>query len=452
VIEAEDFVPTEPHTTVAQTAHTGARARIILALDVPSLDAARDLVARVGREIGALKVGKELFTACGPEAVHAWRNLGLPVFLDLKFHDIPNTVAAAVRAAGGLGARWLSLHTSGGADMLTAAARARDALPEPRPLLLGVTVLTSLGDTDPEEVVERALLAQRCGLDGAIASPQEVARIRAACGADFLIVTPGVRPAGSSAGDQRRVATPHDAIRDGADLLVIGRPIAAATDPAAAARAIAAEVAIALAERTRTATTASATVATRLVRMLEESQALLSGHFLLSSGLHSDRYVQCAKLLQHPQYARRAGMWLGEKLRVHQPEVVLGVALGGLVIGQETAAALGIPALFVERDANGAMALRRGFALAPGTRVVVVDDVCTRGGSFAEAITVARAHGAEVVAAGAIIDRSGGQHPLEVPLDALLEVRAEAYPAGDCPQCAAGTAAVKPGSRPQSRA
>jgi len=444
-------VPARPHLAVDHVAAGGARARIILALDVPLLDAARSLVAQAEREVGALKVGKELFTACGPEAVHAWRDVGLPVFLDLKFHDIPNTVAAAVRAAGGLGARWISLHTSGGADMMAAAAQARDALPEPRPQLLGVTVLTSLGTADPEEVVERALLAQSCGLDGAIASPQEVARIRAACGPAFLVVTPGVRPAGSSADDQRRIATPHDAIRDGADLLVVGRPIAAAKDPAAAARAIAAEIGVALAERAGSPPPAAATVATRLSRLLEESQALLSGHFLLSSGLHSDRYVQCAKLLQHPPYARRAGTWLAEKLRARRPDVVLGVALGGLVIGQETAAALGVPALFVERDGDGAMALRRGFTLAPGTRAVVVDDVCTRGGSFAEAIVVARANGAEVVAAGAIIDRSGGRHGLEVPLDALLEVRAEAYAASDCPQCAAGSEAVKPGSRPRAR-
>ena len=428
------------------------RSRIILALDVPTLEAARALVERAGSDIGALKIGKELFTACGPEAVRAWRAAGYRVFLDLKFHDIPNTVAGAVRSAGALGVQWLSVHTSGGEEMLIAAARARDALPEPRPKLLGVTVLTSASGTDPEDVVDRALLAQRCGLDGAIASPLEVARLRAACGPWFLLVTPGVRPAGVSADDQQRIATPGAAIRDGADLLVIGRPITSAPDPAAAARAIADEIAVANAERVEKTLPVPATIASRLTLLLEESHALLTGHFLLSSGLHSDRYVQCAKLLQNPQAARRAGIWLAERLRHRRPDVVLGVALGGLVIGQETAAALDIPALFVERDASGKMALRRGFTLEPGTRVVVVDDVCTRGGSFAEAIAVARAHGAEVVSAGTIIDRSGGQHNLDVPLDALLEVRADAYPASDCPQCAAGTPVVKPGSRPEPRA
>jgi orotidine-5'-phosphate decarboxylase len=434
---------------VATTSGTAARARIILALDVPSLEAARALVAPLRDGIGAVKIGKELFTACGPEAVRAMSEYGLPVFLDLKYHDIPNTVAGAVRAAGRLGVRWMTVHTAGGADMMRAAAGA--ALGEPRPLLLGVTVLTSQELSDPEEVVERALLAQRCGLDGVIASPQEVARLRAACGPDFLIVTPGVRPAGAALQDQRRVATPGEAIREGADALVIGRPIAAAADPVAAAAAIAADIAAGLDQRTGAPPT-RATIASRLEAMLGDSQALLRGHFLLSSGLHSDRYVQCARLLAHPDYARHAGRWLADRLRARQPDVVLGVALGGLVIGQETAAALGLPALFVERDAVGAMALRRGFTLDPGARVVVVDDVCTRGGSFAEAMAVVRAHGALVVAAGAIIDRSGGQHRLEVPLDALLEVRADAYAAGDCPQCAAGIPVVKPGSRPTPKA
>jgi orotidine-5'-phosphate decarboxylase len=427
-----------------------AQQRIVLALDAPDLATAASLLARVRDSIGAVKIGKELFTAAGPEAVRALHATGLPVFLDLKYHDIPNTVAGAVRAAGRLGVRWMTLHTSGGAAMLEAAAQARDALPEPRPRLLGVTVLTSLGETaaDAEEIVDRALLAQRCGLDGAVASPQEVARLRAACGPDFLLVTPGVRPAGAAADDQQRVATPAQAIRDGADLLVIGRPITAAPDPAAAAQALGREIAAALPEGARAAR-ATATVSDRLLAMLQESEALLEGHFLLTSGLHSNRYVQCAKLLQHPQHARRAGIWLADKLRPYRPQAIVSVALGGLVIGQEVAAALGLQALFAERDDSGKLQLRRGFTLAPGTRVVVVDDVCTRGGSIAECAALVRGLGAEVVAAGSIIDRSGGRHTLDVPLEALRVVEARAYPASECPQCAAGQTAIKPGSRKQ---
>jgi orotate phosphoribosyltransferase len=340
--------------------------------------------------------------------------------------------------------------------MLEAAARARDALPEPRPRLLGVTVLTSLGGTssDPEEIVDRALLAQRCGLDGAVASPQEVARLRAACGADFLLVTPGVRPAGAAADDQQRAATPAQAVTAGADLLVIGRPITAAPDPAAAARAITQEIAAALAARAASAPSPvlTATIADRLLAMLQESAALLEGHFLLTSGMHSNRYVQCAKLLQHPQHARRAGIWLAERLRAYRPEAIVSVALGGLVIGQEVAAALGLRALFAERDETGKLQLRRGFTLAPGTRVVVVDDVCTRGGSIAECATLLRDLQAVVVAAGSIIDRSGGRHTLDMPLEALRVVEATAYPPDECPQCAAGLPAVKPGSRKHAAA
>jgi orotidine-5'-phosphate decarboxylase len=218
-------------TTSADKLTEAARQRIILAVDAPDLESARALVEPVRPYVGALKIGKELFTRCGPEALRVLGGGEAKIFLDLKYHDIPNTVAGAVRAAARVGAHWVSLHIAGGAAMLEAAVAARDASPEPRPKLLGVTVLTSDASADPEEVVERALLAQRCGLDGAIASPREVARLRAACGPDFLLVTPGVRPAGVEAGDQRRVATPGSAIRDGADLLVIGRPISAAADP-----------------------------------------------------------------------------------------------------------------------------------------------------------------------------------------------------------------------------
>lgn len=429
-----------------------ARQRIVLAVDTPDLDSARTLVTRAGAHVGALKIGKELFTAAGPQAVRELgAATGLPVFLDLKYHDIPNTVAGAVRAAARLNVRWLTLHTSGGAAMMEAAvAAARDA-GESRPRLLGITVLTSDGEADPDEVVERALLAQRCGLDGAVASAQEALRLRHACGPEFLIVTPGVRPAGADAGDQRRIATPASAIRDGASLLVVGRPIASAADPASAADAIAAEIAAALRTSAHTAsTTADPSVATRLRAMLVQSEALLEGHFLLSSGLHSDRYVQCAKLLQHPRFARHAGAWLGARLRAHAPQVVVSVALGGLVIGQEVAASLGVRAVFAERDDTGTLRLRRGFALEPGERVAVVDDVCTRGGSIVECATLVRGLGATVAVAGAVIDRSGGTHALDMPLEALLQVTAAAWPASDCPQCAAGTTAIKPGSRKQA--
>jgi orotidine-5'-phosphate decarboxylase len=438
---------------------SSARARVVLALDVADDLAARDLVARVGDHIGGIKIGKELFTRCGPDVVRALDSSALPVFLDLKFHDIPNTVARAVRAAGQLRVRWLSLHTAGGAAMLEAATRARDALPAgQRPLLLGVTVLTSMATNDPEEVIDRALLAQACGLDGAIASPLELRRLRAACGNDFLLVTPGVRPSGAGRDDQARVATPGQAVRDGADYLVVGRPIHAAADPVAAAAAVVSEVASALRQAASSGAAAPDVTArdakhgrtsreVRLERMLRDSGAFLEGHFVLTSGLHSNRYVQCAKFLQHPQQARRAGVWLAERLRAFEPQVVVSVALGGLVIGQETAAALGVRAMFAERGTDGALRLRRGFELEPGERVAIVDDVCTRGTSVVECENLVRAAGAQPLVVGAIIDRSGGKRNFHMPLESLIRVDANAVRLEQCDACAAGQAPVKPGSR-----
>ena len=428
-----------------------ARDRVLLALDVSDSEAAHELVARVGAHIGGIKIGKELFTSCGPDLVRTLGSAERPVFLDLKFHDIPSTVAHAVRAAGRLGVRWISLHTAGGAAMLEAAAQARDALPPgQRPMLLGVTVLTSIPTHDTETVIDRALLAQRCGLDGAIASPLELARLRRACGSDFVLVTPGVRPTGAATDDQARVATPHQAIRDGADYLVVGRPIHAAASPAAAAAAIVDEIATALDEIAAQPVQGAARPISqeeRLRHMLRESGAFLEGHFVLTSGMHSNRYVQCAKLLQHPHYARRAGTWLAERLKPYHPQLVISVALGGLVIGQETAAALGVRALFAERGPDGRLALRRGFELQPGERVAIVDDVCTRGTSAAECERLVRTHGADPLVAGAIIDRSGGTRNFDLPLEALVVVDAVAVGPESCDACAAGDTAVKPGSR-----
>ncbi|PDW03136.1 orotidine-5'-phosphate decarboxylase [Candidatus Viridilinea mediisalina] len=223
--------------------------RILVALDTPTLDEALVLVKQLRPYVGGFKVGLELCTAVGvPEVVTQVAAAGGKLFLDLKLHDIPNTVAGAVRSVCGLGAGigMLTLHCQGGAAMLRAAVEAAAAAPE-RPLLLGVTVLTSidtlalrdeLGVAAPLEahVVALAQLAQRCGLDGVVASPHEVAAIRQACGPEFLIITPGVRPTWAASGDQRRTMTPSAALAAGADYLVIGRPLTAADDPVAAAQ------------------------------------------------------------------------------------------------------------------------------------------------------------------------------------------------------------------------
>ena len=226
--------------------------RVFVALDTPDMDGALSLAGSLAGVVGGIKLGKAFFTANGPQGVERIAATGLPVFLDLKFHDIPNTVADAVRAALSLAPVMLTVHASGGAAMMRAAADAAREAGANRPLVLGVTVLTSLGAEDlaatglagpvPDQVMRLARLAQASGLDGVVCSAREAAALRAECGADFKLVVPGIRPAGAAAGDQKRTATPAEAMAAGADYLVIGRPVTGAGDPAQAARAIIDEI------------------------------------------------------------------------------------------------------------------------------------------------------------------------------------------------------------------
>lgn len=235
-----------------------ARDRLIVALDLPSADQARALAGRLTGVCRWVKVGLELYLAAGNEIVAELVNQGFSVFLDLKLHDIPNTVAGAVRSAGSVGASLLTIHALGGPAMLAAAAEAAASLPK-APRLLAVTVLTSMDTTElaaigipvtpANQVLRMARLAQANGIDGVVCSAGEVALLRQRLGETSLLVTPGIRPTGASAGDQKRVATPASAIRDGASMLVVGRPITLAPDPEAAARAILEEIEGALGSR-----------------------------------------------------------------------------------------------------------------------------------------------------------------------------------------------------------
>jgi orotidine-5'-phosphate decarboxylase len=226
--------------------------RVIVALDYPDAEPALALVARLSPAACRLKVGKELFTAAGPKLVETCVQRGFDIFLDLKFHDIPNTVAQACKAAASLGVWMLNVHALGGRAMLSAAREALEALPA-RPLLIAVTVLTSHSDADLREVgiqgspqsasLRLAGLARSCGLDGVVCSALEAPALRGSMGEAFLLVTPGIRTAADAAGDQKRIVTPGAAVAMGASFLVVGRPVTRATDPLAALAAINQEVA-----------------------------------------------------------------------------------------------------------------------------------------------------------------------------------------------------------------
>ena len=238
---------------------TCAKDRIVVALDYPDRDSALRLVEQLSGMVGMFKIGSQLFTAEGPGLVREIVGAGERVFLDLKFHDIPNTVAGASLSAARLGVSIINVHTLGGAEMMQAAAAAlsefaaQNAATRPRPAILGVTVLTSMEQGDladvgisqdvGSEVVRLASLARDSGLDGVVASPREIRLIRERVAAgEFIILTPGIRPAWSAIGDQKRIATPARAISDGADLIVVGRAITESPEPRAAAERILEEI------------------------------------------------------------------------------------------------------------------------------------------------------------------------------------------------------------------
>jgi orotidine-5'-phosphate decarboxylase len=232
------------------------RERLIVALDIDSLDQARELVRLLAGEVGMFKIGKQLFTHAGPQAVRLTQEQGGEIFLDLKFHDIPNTVAKAAIEATRLGVKMFNVHASGSLEMMRVTVKEVERVcrqeKRRKPIMLAVTVLTSLNQDDlkrvgvdgkvADQVVRLALLTKEAGMDGVVASPHEVADIRAACGRHFVIVTPGIRPAQSQLNDQQRVMTPQEAVRAGVDYIVVGRPILEAKDAVAAARSIVSEM------------------------------------------------------------------------------------------------------------------------------------------------------------------------------------------------------------------
>jgi len=222
--------------------------RLFIALDTIDVKSAVDLTEQLNGWVGGVKLGKEFFTANGPEGVRAVAEKNVPIFLDLKFHDIPNTVAGAVRASLPLNPFLLDVHASGGPAMMQAAADAAAQAVDKRPLMLAITILTSLSDDDlldigmtgntEAQVLKLATLAKNCAMDGVVCSPKEIIPLRQNLGPDFKLVVPGIRPLWAAAGDQKRITTPKQAVDDGADYLVIGRPVTSADNPLNAVRRI----------------------------------------------------------------------------------------------------------------------------------------------------------------------------------------------------------------------
>lgn len=222
--------------------------KVLIALDYDDQQTALNFVKQLSPDTCRLKVGKEMFTYFGPAFVKELIDLGFDVFLDLKFHDIPNTVAKAVTAAAKMGVWMVNVHASGGVEMMTKAKQALEQFGDKAPLLIAVTVLTSMDETElkrlgvektpAEQVIYLAKLAKESGLDGVVCSAQEAKQLKAELGDEFKLVTPGIRPAGSDAGDQKRIMTPKQAIDDGSDYLVVGRPITQAADPVAVLKEI----------------------------------------------------------------------------------------------------------------------------------------------------------------------------------------------------------------------
>ncbi|SFT69696.1 orotidine-5'-phosphate decarboxylase [Kosakonia arachidis] len=235
-------------STPLSTSRAVTTSPVVVALDYDNRDKALAFVDRIDPRDCRLKVGKEMFTLFGPQLVRDLQQRGFDIFLDLKFHDIPNTTAHAVKAAADLGVWMVNVHASGGARMMTAAKEALSSFGSDAPLLIAVTVLTSMEASDlqdlginvsPAEYAERlARLTQQCGLDGVVCSAQEAVRFKKELGKAFKLVTPGIRPLGSAAGDQRRIMTPEEAQLAGVDYMVIGRPVTQSADPAATLKAI----------------------------------------------------------------------------------------------------------------------------------------------------------------------------------------------------------------------
>ncbi len=425
------------------------RERICVALDVPTPEQAVALVEALNKHVGWFKVGKELFAApgSGPSIFGRLYDAGARnIFCDWKDIDIPNTIKGVAGSHTANGVQMFNVMCAGGAEMMAAAVEGAQAraseLNKPRPLIIGVTLLTSIdgdklvnelrvGMPTGEYVAHLAKMAQISGLDGVVASPKEAALIRETCGQGFLVVTPGIRPVGSDAGDQKRLDNPGSAIRNGADILVIGRPITQATDPVSAAMAIADEI-----------------ISTEAMMILERRMAVITeSHLVYTSGKHGDAYVNKDAVYPFKHDTSELCLGLAEHFEDSGAEVVIAPAVGGVSLEDWTAYHLTnltgreVIGVYADKEGDG-FVLKRGYdKLVAGKKCLVVEDVLNTGGSAAAVVELVRATGGEVVGVGVLCNRGGvtldavGNPP---ELYALVNVTMEAWDEEVCPLCERG--------------
>jgi orotate phosphoribosyltransferase len=463
-----------------------AKEKIIVALDVDNLEKAADLVKILKNHVGYFKIGLELLSAEGaPKVIEMVHGLGGKIFYDGKFKDIPNTIEGSFKAVVSQGIEMINLHCDGGSKMMklavsTTKAVALEGIVE-KPIILGVTLLTSLNYDDlveigireefnetavkdqleaefldtklhqvtedqiRQEILKRkkeqvedfvaklARLAQNCGLDGVIASPQEIKVIREYCDKKFLVVTPGIRPEWAQTNDQKRIMTPKQAIIAGADYLVIGRPITNPPqeigDPVKAAQLIAQEIEEGL-----------------VLKILEECKAIITdSHIVYSSDKHGREYVNKDAVYPYTDFVSELGGLIAEKAFKFLPDVIIGPAMGGIILSQAVAShltkKLGERALsvYAEKEGDGFI-IKRGYAkLVSGKKVFVVEDVLTTGGSVKKVIEAVQKAGGIVVGVGALCNRGGVKaEDIGAPeLFSLINISLDAWDPDECPLCKA---------------
>lgn len=451
-----------------------AKDRIIVALDVDSLEKAVGLVKQLHPYVGGFKIGLELITSVGgPAAIEAVSQAGGAVFYDAKFKDIPNTVEGAVKAVVKPGVKMFNVHCLGGKEMMVKARKAAEekakSLGIERPLVLGVTILTSLDyrsllevglarrfDFAPEEqkeaerrevqrlVKELALLAQEAGLDGVVASAQEAELLRQWCQPEFLIVTPAIRPIWAAAGDQKRITTPADAIKVGANYLVIGRPITNPPkeigSPVEAVKRIVAEIEVVQYQ--------PLTIQEVLAIFGKMGAIYDDDHFVYTKGGHGKAYVNKDDVYVDPDQLSALCKEIAYQSRESDIQVVAGPTIGGVLVAQWVTYWLRrftgdekIIAVFAdENEEKGSRILKRGYGnKVAGKKVLVVEDVINTGGSAAATVKATLAAGGKVIRCFALCNRSADKKAaaalIGVPVSALLELEMDNFPPENCPYC-----------------